>query len=224
MKRFFELINKNISEFFTGKRPPLSIEKELPLITISREKGSGGRPIAYLVAEKLGKPWEVFHKEIIDEMAKEVKLQKELISEVDENRIPFIEELVADFFGKKNVTLSNYYKHLVKILSTIGHRGYAVIVGRGANYLLPHALKVRTICEMQQRIAWMMEFENISKNEAVRRIKESDEKRYDFEKALYNHDVRKAHHYDLVIRTGTNLGIGEAADIIVNAAKKRFKL
>lgn len=225
MKRLFELINKSIfKDILSGKDKSIPISQELPIITISRESGSGGRPIAHLVAKMLGKPWEVYHKQIIEEMAKETKLQKDLIKEIDEHRIPFIEEVVADFFGKKYVTLSNYYKHLVKIISAIGHRGYAVIVGRGANYLLPHALKVRVICEMQQRIKWIMEYEKMTKAQAIKRIEDSDEHRYDFEKTLYQHDIRKAHHYDLVIRTGPRLGIEAAADLIVFAAKKRFKL
>src|SRR3989338_2338112 len=225
MKRLFELINKSIFEdLLGGKNVSIPVNQELPIITISRESGSGGRPIAYLVAKKLGRPWEVFHKEIIEEMAKEVKLEKNLIKQIDEHRIPFIEKVVSDFFGKKYLTLSNYYKHLVKIISAIGHRGYAVVVGRGANYLLPYALKVRMICETKQRIAWLMEYENVTKAQAIRWIEESDQNRYEFEKALYQHDIRKAHHYDLVIRTGPKLGIEDAADLIVFAAKKRFKL
>ena len=225
MKRIFDLINKNISlDFLTGKKRTVPLDQELPLITISREMGSGGRPIAYLVAEKLGRPWQVFHKEIIDQIAKEIHLENSLIKEIDENRIPFIEEVIGEFFGKSYVSLSNYYKHLVKILSTIGHRGFAIIVGRGANYLFPHALKVRMICETDQRIKWEMEFEHLSKAQAIRHIEESDRKRSDFERAVYNHDVKKAHHYDLVIRTGPRLGIEAAADLIVFMAKRRFKI
>ncbi|MBI4226505.1 cytidylate kinase-like family protein [Candidatus Roizmanbacteria bacterium] len=225
MRRLFELINKNISlGFLTGKKRSVPTQEELPLITISREKGSGGRPIAYLVAKKLGRPWKVFHKEVIDELAKEVHLEKRLVKEIDENRIPLIEEVIGDFFGKKYLTLSTYYKHLVKILSTVGHRGFVIIVGRGANYLFPQALTIRTICEMEQRIKWLMEFEKIAKNQAINRIEESDRKRYEFERAVYDHDIRKAHHYDLVIRTGPRLGIEAAADLIVMMTKRRFRL
>ena len=225
MKRIFDLINKNISlDFLTGKKRTVPLDQELPLITISREMGSGGRPIAHLVAEKLGRPWKIFHEEIIDQIAKEIHLEKSLIKEIDENRIPFIEEVIGEFFGKNYLTLSSYYKHLIKILTTIGHRGYAVIVGRGANYLFPHALKVRMICETDQRIKWEMEFEHLSKTQAIRRIEESDRKRYEFEKAVYNHDAKKAHHYDLVIRTGPRLGIEAAADLIVMIVQRRFKI
>lgn len=222
MKKIFQLIDKNLSSLICPfKKKTL---KEFPTITISREKGSGGRPIAYLVAKKLGRRWRVYHKDIIDKIAKESHLEKELIKEIDERRISFIDELIGDFFGKRYPSLNAYYKNLVKIISHIDQRGYAVIVGRGAEYLLPHALKVRIICEMEQRIRWMMEFEKLTRKEAVERINKSDETRTDFIKTLYKHDQKKAHHYDLIIRTGPNLLLEDAADLITRAAKRRFKI
>lgn len=225
MKKFYELIQKNLSfsrvaDLFYQKS---SIQK-LPLITISREKGSGGRMIAHCVAKKLGKPWKVYHQEIVDQIVEETHLEKQLVKEVDETNIPLIDEIVANFFGKRYLSRGSYYRKLVKILSTIGNRGYAIIVGRGADYLLPYALKIRIICKMSQRIQWLMEFEKISEKEAVKRIEESDQKRIEFIKTLYHHDPRKAHHYNLVIRTDQNLSIEDAADLIVMMARRRFKI
>jgi len=225
MKKLYQLIQKNflssrVSDLFRKKSAPGS----LPLITISREKGSGGRLIAHLVAKKLGKPWKVFHKEILDEIARETHLEKKLISEIDEKNIPLIEEIIADFFGNKYFNLNNYYKQLVKVLSVIGQRGYAIIIGRGTNYLLPNSLKVRIICEMELRIKWEMEYEHFTKKESIKLIDKSDEERVEFVKTLFNHDPRKAHHYDLVIRTGPNLRIEDAAELIVKMAKRRFKI
>ncbi|MBI2641413.1 cytidylate kinase-like family protein [Candidatus Roizmanbacteria bacterium] len=225
MRRIFQLIDKNVfsnrlSHLFKKKEP----QKELPLIIISREMGSGGRPIAYLVEKKLGTPWKVFHGEIVDQIAKETRLEKKLIKEVDETNIPFIDEIVSDFFGRRYLNLNSYYKNLVKVLSTIGNRGYAIIVGRGGEYLFPHALKVRIICEMEQRILWEMEFEKLTRQQAINRIEKSDRERDDFIQTLFHHDPRKAHHYDLVIRTGQKLSIEDAAETIVFVAKRRFKI
>jgi len=226
MKKHYQLIQKGflidgLFELFNKKGQPT---RELPIITISREKGSGGRPIAHLIAKKLRKPWKVFHEEIVNQIAKEENLERKLVKEVDENKIPLIEELIADFFGKRYINLAAYYRNLVKILSTINQRGYAIIIGRGADYLIPNALKVRVICEMTQRVQWMMEYEKLSKKEATQRLEESDQKRVNFIKTLYQHDLRKAHHYDLIIRTGPNFSIEDAANLIVFTAKKRFKL
>lgn len=228
MRKFFQLINKNyfvsqLSDFFLGKKSTVKT-KETPLITISREMGSGGRPIAQLVTKELGKPWRLYHKDLIDKIAKEARLEKQLIKEIDENKRSLIEELVLDFFGRKYASLTAYYRNLVRVLTEIGQRGYAVIIGRGANFLFPKALKVRVICEMKQRISWEMRYEKISKLEAIRRINRSDRKRRDFVQTLFHHDIKKAHHYDLVIRTGPDLDIKTAANLIVLTAKKRFKL
>ena len=42
--------------------------KKIPVVTISREPGSGGRIVAQKLAERLG--FEVFHQEVLHEMAK----------------------------------------------------------------------------------------------------------------------------------------------------------
>ncbi len=225
MRKLFELINRNFFlDLFRTKMANNSPDQPFPLITLSREKGWGGRPIAHLVAKKLRKPWKVFHEQIVDEIAKETHLERQLVKEIDESNISLIEEVIDDFFGKRYLNLNNYYQNLVKIMTTIGHRGHAIIVGRGANFLFPYALKVRTICEMKQRIEWMIKYEKISAKEAVERIEESDQKRIEFVKNIYHHDPRKAHHYDLVIRTGKMLSIEDASELIVVMAKRRFKL
>jgi cytidylate kinase len=225
VRKLFELINKNLffeSVFERMKKPP--VKKQLPLITLSREKGSGGRPVASLVAKKLGRPWKVYHKEILDELAKNTHLERQLVKQIDESHLPLTGQIIADFFGKRYLNLTSYYKNLVKILSTIGQRGHAIIVGRGANFLFPKALKVRLICEMPQRILWMRKFENLTEKEAILRLEKSDKERGDFVRTVFNHDPRKAHHYDLVIRTGPHLSIEDAADLIVRMAKRRFKI
>ena len=70
----------------------------------------------------------------------------------------------------------------------------------------------------------MIEYEKLTKIQAIKRIEESDKRRYEFEKAVYNHDNRKASHYNLIIRTGKSVSLEDAAEIIVFAAKRRFKL
>ncbi len=67
-------------------------------------------------------------------------------------------------------------------------------------------------------------YELVQKNFLSRKISESDEQRLEFERVMFGHDLRKAHHYDLVIRTGPQLSIEDAASAIVHLAKQRFKL
>jgi len=222
MQKIFEIINKNLAQINFLKQQKK--EGILPVITISREKRSGGRTIAYMVAKKLGSPWKVYHKEIIDKIAAEEKLEKELVEEIDEKRLSLTDQLINDFFGKRYLSLSRYYKDLVKVISEIAHRGYAIIVGRGAEYLIPHALKIRILGDMEHRINIAMKYDKLSRQKAINFLKKCDEERDEFIKNLYHHDPKKAHHYDLVIKIGPNLSLKDGADLIVRLAKKRFKL
>lgn len=227
MKALTKLINQNFlrekikNAFFSKKETPKGF---LPLITFSREMGAGGKPIAKLAAKKLGRKWQVYHEEIVDKIAEEAKLEKKLVSQIDEGQISGIDEFLSDFFGRRYLSLSAYHQHLTKILTAIAKKGNAIIIGRGAEYLFPKALKIRVIAEMEQRILWEMEFEKITRKEAIKRIDKSDKKRDKFIEELYGHNQRKPHHYDLVIQTSSDLSIETAADLIVRLAKKRFKI
>lgn len=225
MKKVFELINNNLQlsrAFERFKRDPET--EHPPLITISREYGSGGSIVAQKAAAFLGKPWRVYHEQILDEIARESNLEKKLIREIDESRIPFVEEIINDFFGQKFLSLNSYSKHLVKILSQIGNRGHTIIVGRGANFLFPYSLKVRVVGEMNNRINVLMKLRKVSRAKAQVLIEESDKKRKEFIKQVYNHDPRKAHHYNVVIKTSKYLSPDDAAYTIAMLARRRFKL
>lgn len=226
MKKLFELIERNLSlskAFERFKHEPISKDHP-PLITISREFGSGGSVIAEQVVKLLGKPWKVYHEEIVDRIAKESKLEKKLIQEIDEARFPLVDEMIFDFFGKQFLSLNSYTKHLVKILSQIGNRGHAVIVGRGANFLFPFSLKIRVVGEMRERINILMKYKRVSREKATQLIEESDEKRKKFIQDVFHHDHRKAHHYNLIVKTSKHVSPEDAAHMIAELARRRFKL
>ncbi len=222
MKRLFDLINKNVAlgKLFNFKR---QAKKELPLITISREFGSSGSIVAKNVAQKLGKRWKLYHEQIVDQVAKESHLAKSTVMEVDERILPLIEEIIDDFFGREYMSTNAYRKHLINILQKIGKNGYAIIVGRGAEFVFPNALNVRILGEMNYRLRMIMKYKNVSKEAAERMIETADRKRFEFTKFLYGHDPRKPHHFDLTIRISDKISPQVAATIIFRTAKRRFK-
>lgn len=221
MEKLYETFKK---KFFSLKRSPKQTNGHLPLITISREMGSGGKSTANLIALQLGKPWKVYDHELIDEIAKNKKLEEELISSIDQKRLLLADIITVKTFGKRFSHLSGYQRHLIKVMTLIGLKGHTIILGRGGNFLFPQALNIRMICQLDQRIVWLMTYEHISRPEAVKKIKESDRERRSFVESLFNHNHTKAYHYDLVIRTGSNITIEDAANIIIDLAKRKFKI
>lgn len=221
MEKFYKIFQNN---FFASKKTSIKVNGPLPVITISREMGSGGKSIANLVAFRLGQPWQVYDHEMIDVIAKDKNQEKILTDLVDPTKRPLADIIVSKIFGKRLSHLSGYQRHLVRVMSLVGLKGHTIILGRGGNFLFPNALKVRIICQMDQRIAWQMTYEKISRMQAIKRISESDVERKTFVQSLFNHNHSQAYHYDLVLKTGPNMTIEDAADIIIDVAKRKFKI
>jgi cytidylate kinase len=221
MEKIYEIFQKN---FFLPKKPSPKAYESFPLITISREMGSGGKSIANLIALHLRKPWKVYDHELIDKIAKNKDLEAELVKSIDPKRLPLADIILNEIFGKRITSLGGYHRHLVKVISLVGLKGYSIILGRGANFLFPSSLNLRIICLLDQRITWLMTYEHISRPEAIKRIEESDRERREFVKSLFNHNHCKAYHYDLVIRTGSDITIEDAANIIIDLARRKFKI
>ena len=104
-----------------------------PFITISREAGSGGTPIAKLVAKKL--QFKFYNKKLINMIAKETKKRKALIKSLDEKDRGMVEDIVQSFFNPDYVAGETYFKHLCHIMMTLAKKGNCVIIGRGANFI-----------------------------------------------------------------------------------------
>lgn len=223
MKKLFELVNLNL---FRAVERQIDIDdlhdSSHPLITISREYGSGGSIIAKKVAARLGKDWKVYHKEIVEEIAQESRLEKKLIRAVDEKQVPAVEEIVGDLFGRRYMTLQSYHKHLVKILSVVGAKGRAVIIGRGAHFLFPHALKVRIIAPDNWRIQTVMKYEHVSRKRAISIIEKKDREREEFNRSLFRSNIHNPYQYDITIQTGDALSMQDAVRMILTLAKRRF--
>ena len=221
MEKFYKIFQ---NKFFSSKKSSQQSNGPLPLITISRQMGSGGKSVANLIASYLGKPWMVYDHEQIDKIAKNKQLEEKLAHSIDPKKLPLADIIIAKTFGKRFPHLSGYQRHLTRVMTLVGLKGYAIILGRGGNFLFPHALNIRMICQFDQRITWQMTYEHISRSEAVKRIEESDKERKEFVHSLFNHNHCKAYHYDLAIRTGSDITIEDAANTIIELAKRKFKI
>ncbi len=195
-----------------------------PLITISREKGSGGRPVAYHVASELKEPWKIYDQDTLEQIARENEMKSWFESQTDEATRKMIQEKIFQIFGERFESLSQYYRDLITLITTVGYKGYAVIVGRGAHILFPRALKVRLICALEQRITWIKKYEHVTTNEAIKLIRESDIRKDEFVRTLFNHDLKIPYHYDMILRTSDNIRLEDASAAIVHLAKRKFNL
>jgi len=189
-------------------------EKYYPIITISREPGSGGRLIARALADKLS--LDLFDQEVVHEMAKSANVSTRLMETLDEKGVSTLHEWVSALVDSRHLWPDQYMQHLMRVVGTIGEHGRSVIVGRGSNFIIPKEMKlsVRIEAPLEVRVQNIVNEFGASEDEARRRAIKTESERKAFIRKYFNADIADPIHYDLVINTG-KLGIDEAVNLIV---------
>jgi cytidylate kinase len=194
-----------------------------PVITISREPGSGGSEIARRLAKALD--MELIGAQIIQHVADSAKMSRKVIESLDEKEVTFRDTLLSSLFGEYRPWPGEYLQHLTRVIGTIGVFGNTIIVGRGANHILPQekAFKVRIIAPLEYRIKYFMEDRRYTKAEAEQYVVKTENNRKAFVRKYFNADVSDPKHYDIVINTG-GMSLEAATGAIIAAFKKKMNL
>lgn len=214
MKRSVEaIIEEQVKRWQVLQTEKAAAKPAVPAVTLSREFGSGGNEIARKIAEKLG--YDLFDQQVVDEMADSAEVSKIWMETLDEKGINVLDDWIASLVDEKHLWPDQYMKHLMKIVGTIGKHGRAVIVGRGANFLLPPdtILRVRIVSSMKSRIACVSEKQGVSADKAKRLILKKESDRRAFIRKYFHADISDPANYDLVINTET-LSVDRAVDTV----------
>lgn len=183
----------------------------MAIITISREMGSGGIPIAHQVAEKLG--YQLIDGEAIMEAAKSYGLSPEALEQADEKPPHFVDTLDS----KQFLDL-----HLIElIILEAALKGNVVIYGRGGQDLLKDinsVLRTRITAPFEDRVERWAEREWLDPDRARYLVRKSDQQRAGFIKYYFDRDWEDSVHYDLVINT-QRLSEETAVKIICDSVK-----
>ncbi len=177
-------IAKAIARFEARSKKPAAhsqTSRIANIITLSRDYGTEGHAIGEMVAKKLG--FSLWDREILDVLAGESgwKLQARMFEALDEKSQGAIDAVVADFFG--GLERDTYFHLLPKAICTIAHED-AVIVGRGAHLILPHAFRVKLEASLATRVRAVAELEGIAEKSARQKINQIDKDRAGFIKQL----------------------------------------
>jgi cytidylate kinase len=192
-----------------------------PCVALSRLPHSGAEEIGRHVAERLD--YGFFGREIVDRIAGEQGIQRRLVAGLDEKIHGTIDRYVADAFRVHAFTESDYLRHVVRVIVTLGNRGMAVILGRGAVFVLSpaRALRVYVVAATAARIDRLAESRGLSHEQAAEMIGEEDAKRREFFRHQFGVAPDDPLHYDVVVNTGT-LSIDAAVNVVLEALRSRF--
>ncbi len=197
------------------------IHIQRPVVTISRECGAMGTQIGELLATRLG--FDLYDRELVEEVAKCAKVRKVLVELVDDRVQDMISTWIAEQFGGDTLSPSDYLVNLSRVMMSLGNLGRAVIVGRGAHFILDPewTLRIRAFAPLELRIARMAEAKKITEAEATDIVGRKDRERQTFCRKQFNKDIHDPAHYDLLFNTGT-LPIEMCAEAAYLAFRARF--
>jgi cytidylate kinase len=216
----------------------------MPVITVGRQFGAGGRTVGEMLAQRL--KLDVLDSELINEVAHRLQLPKEEVEAEDEQPGSMLHRLlmalgsasgepmippettawnppnVAPVFDTRRAVLQ-ITQHVIQEAARAGN---VVIVGRGGAYILhdfPGALHVFLRAAEAIRLEVVMARFNLTEEEARRRLKHADENWTAYINQVYGHDRNLASHYDLVLDTG-RLGYEATVEAILAALNNRKPL
>ncbi|MEJ2698619.1 MAG: cytidylate kinase family protein [Desulfuromonadales bacterium] len=185
----------------------------MAIITISREMGSGGIPIAHKAAEKLG--YTLIDGEAIAQVAPSYGLTLEALEKADEKPPAFVEKLDEQ---------SEVDLHQIElIILDYALKGNIIIYGRGGQDLLKDiqsVLRVRVIAPFELRVERWAEREWLAPDLARVLVRKSDQQRAGFIKYYFDRDWEDPISYDLVINT-ERLSEEAAVKVICDAVKDK---
>ena len=190
----------------------------IPVITVSMEPGSGGSLVAREVADRLG--FDYFHRGIIQGIAKSAKIRASVIDTIEKERLTGIDDFIASLYKSQYLYPGIYMEHLLKVVNTIADHGNAVIVGRGANFILPpdERFSVRVVAPLEIRIQNVVRAYKVPAEKARKRVIGRESRRSAFIRKSYNADIADPQNYDLTINTG-RMRIESAVDAVIAAVK-----
>ena len=213
MKSIPQIVEEQVHRWQIQQKDKPEEKAIVPVVTVSREPGSGGRIVAQRLSARLG--FEVFHQEVLHEMAKRAEISKQLLATLDERGLSILEDWISSLVYDRHLWPDQYLQHLMNVVGTIGKHGRAVVVGRGANFILPpeQRFRVRITASRRLRIENVARSFNLSQDEAKRRVIKTESNRKAFIRKYFNADIADPTNYDLVINTDT-LTVDNAVDVV----------
>jgi cytidylate kinase len=214
----------------------------MPVITISRQFGAAGAPIGRALSRHFGA--ELLDRALVAQVALRSGIPEQELEMYDE-RLPSFWQRVASALAasspepqvptlpyNEQVPPLSMHERLIAITRAVieeaAERGNAVILGRGAAFILgkrPDTLNVQLHAALDARVRYLISrveeipAEARPEEESLRDLCRSiDAARADYIRRLYNVDWLDVTNYDLAVDTGT-LGVAQAVDLIARAAE-----
>ena len=191
------------------------------VITITREFGSLGRPIAKRLSELLGV--EYYDRDIVEATAKKMDLPVSVLSEQEEKKSSFWQMLFP--LGTDSPEQQRkIFDVQSQIIAQLASKESCIIVGRCADYVLrnePNAIHVYIYAPYADRLANCVGTLGMEKSEAKRMIAEVDKARSSYHKYFAKYAPDDPKHKHIIINSAL-LEVEGTARALAAIAREKF--
>jgi cytidylate kinase len=169
-----------------------------PVITISRLPGCDAWNIAKQLSENL--EIDFFDQEIVDNIAQNADVSRRVVETVDEQDNSIVLDWLSILTAERHLWPNEYLDQLTRVIGTIGAHGHAVILGRGASYILPKeiCLRVFVVAPLEIRIRNVRETYKVSEKVARQNTMGKESERVAFIRRYFHADMLSPVNYDLI--------------------------
>ncbi len=189
----------------------------MPVITVSRQTGSGGAEIGRRLVERLGASY--LDTQVIREVAQRRGISEAVAGAYDERAEAYVERLarvlwlsdpslVPGSTSTPTISYTSTTEALVEVTRQLvreaARSSNAVIFGHGAQFILarhPRVLHVRFVAPFSFRVDRVMRRHMISRVEAERRVRAEDQRRAHYIQQFYNADWNAPDPFHLLLNT-----------------------
>lgn len=206
----------------------------MPIVTVSRQYGSGGSEVAERVANALG--WKLYDNAVVEAVAARLRLTPAEVS-AREERVPSLVERMASAMalgvpevmpvvGDMAAVPSEERMVMVtrRVIEEAVEAGPAVLVGRGAQCMLARrsdALHVYCYAPEEDLVRYVIENLDIPPAEAPKKVADMNHQREAYVRLHWKRNWRDVANYDLCVNTAS-LGVDGAARLVTEVARERF--
>lgn len=167
-------------------------------LAISRQVGSGASEVVRLLASRL--EWPKFDNEILHAMTGDDATREHVYASMDERDLAWWEEVVRPLV-EPEFHRNDYFRRLVRTVTSLARQGSAIFLGRGIDLMLPRDLgfRVRIVAPLEMRIARFSKRHDMYVQEARRIVNRVDRERAEFVSHHFHADIDDPTRCDMVI-------------------------
>lgn len=193
------------------------------VITIAREFGSLGRPIAKKMAELLG--IEFYDRDIVEVTAKNMNLPESLVGNMEEKsgglgfmRFPL---------GKSDKdTQDKIFAEQTKVIQEVSDQESCIIVGRCSDYILrnnKNCIKIFIYAPYEARLKNCIDVLHMGREQAKKMIDQVDKAREGYHKKYAGFSQADPRYKDIMIDSSL-LGVEGTAEALVDIIQRKLDM